>query len=85
MNFNEFVQYSFTIQPTTTSPPRADLEGDMWVWTPPPENSNCFRCGITDNSPRTPVGNIDFLRTPWNIFLDPLMTMHLSFLNWKEK
>lgn len=36
MNFNEFVQYSFTIQPTTTSPPRADLEGDMWVWTPPP-------------------------------------------------
>lgn len=36
MNFNEFVQYSFTIQPTTTSPPRADLEGDMWVWTLPP-------------------------------------------------
>lgn len=35
MNFNEFVQYSFTIQPTTTSPPRADLEGDMWVWTTP--------------------------------------------------
>lgn len=74
---HEFVQYSFSIQPTTTTT-HGGSTGGGWVWTLRRKfklltllNYRQYNLG--------PVGNMDILWTPWNIFLDPFITMQLFF------
>lgn len=76
MNLMNLYNIRFPFNPP--QPPRTeDLQG-AGGFGPSGENSNCLRC-FTDNITLGPVGNMDILWTPWNIFLDPFITMQLFF------